>query len=295
MREHQKRVVIPAIREAGYTDLAEKLAVCGEYVRVLRCGRCGARHFGGYVRCKDRFCVVCEHARAVIYVARIYERMRMYPDLKWSLLTLTLRDMEDLGSMVWRIKNGWRVLTNTSKVWRQKWRDRMQGYVCTMEVKRGSRSGKWHVHMHVLVGQAEFGRDYGWLKEAWKEITGGDGSVDIRGVKNALKGALEVSKYCFKPGEYVPGDYGALIWNLRGVRRVSTGGVMRHLGRVVERDMDEVDEKQLGQFVCQLCGFDQATLESIRYELLRDSILLDVPESQWAIGVVDRHEGCELV
>lgn len=286
--------VIPKIEQAGYNDLANKLRECGYFINVIKCLRCGTQHFGGYNRCKNRFCLNCQHVRSMLYVGRVAERMRENEGLyDYSFLTLTLRDQDNLRDMIKKLGDFWRQLYHSRKEYAKKFKQRIEGYIKSLEVKRGENSGKWHCHFHILVAQSklrEFEKDFFWIRDAWKDITKGEGSVFIKQCKgNLFDIALEVVKYIFKPMNYTIENYSELIQGLEGVRQISTGGVFRGLNKKVEKDMDKVEEKSLDQFVCQRCGFDQGQLESIKFALLKDIILYDSRDYQLEIDQRDLH------
>lgn len=279
LRRRMRQDVVPEIRSAGYEDLAKKLELCGIFINTIRCLRCDTRHFAGYQRCKNRFCLPCSHVRSMLYISRIVERMREIEGHRYYFLTLTLRDMENLSKMINMIRECWLRFYNTDKEIRKKFKQRFDGYIKSIEVKRGSGSGKWHVHIHMLLSQdenKEFEKDYYWIKEGWKKVTKGEGSVFIKQAKGeVIDIALELVKYILKPGEYKASDYEEIIPALEGVRQISTGGIFRGMNKQVEYDMDHVEEKKLEQFICSRCGFDIGVLESIEFKLLNNIILYD--------------------
>lgn len=284
--------VIPKIKLAGYDDLAGKLLECGYYVNVIKCLRCETKHFGGFNRCKSRFCLNCQHVRSMLYVGRVAERMIENDGLyDYSFLTLTLRDEDDLRKMIKNLGDFWRQLYHQRKEYAKKFKDRIDGYIKSLEVKKGENSGKWHCHLHILIAQRkerEFEKDFYWIKDAWKDITKGEGSVFIKQCKGSLFDiALEIIKYIFKPMNYTVREYEELINSLSGIRQISTGGIFRGLNKKVEQDMDKVEEKSLDQFICQKCGFNQGQLESIKFEFIKDIILYDTKDYQWEINQKD--------
>lgn len=284
--------VIPKIKAAGYEDLARKLSECGYFVNIIRCLRCDTSHFAGFNRCKNRFCLNCQHVRSMLYTGRVYQRMKENEGLyDYSFLTLTLRDQDNLREMIKKLGDFWRQLYHVRKEYCKKFKERIEGFIKSLEVKKGENSKKWHCHYHILVAQSklrEFEKDFYWLRDAWKDITKGEGSVFIRQCKGDLFDiALEIVKYIFKPACYSIEEYEELIRSLSGVRQISTGGIFRGLNKVVEEDMNKVEEKTLDNFICQKCGFNQGQLETIKFELLKDIILYDPGDYQWEISQKD--------
>lgn len=280
--------VIPVIREAGYDDLADKLDSCGLFINVIRCINCNTRHFAGYFRCKSRFCLPCSHIKSMLYISRIVERLKQLEGYRLYFLTLTLRDRETLKGMIEELRDAWKKLTNTNKESRKKFKERFQGYIKSIEIKRGKNSGRWHVHYHVLLYQynyVNFEKDYEWIKRIWKDITKGEGSVFIREARGEILDiCLELIKYILKPGNYKVEDYNEIIPAISGLRQISTGGVFRFLNKEVEDDMNRIEEKNIDNFICQRCGFNKGELETIKYELVKDIILYDLVDNQQEKG-----------
>lgn len=280
-REYMEKSVIPAVREAGYQSLAERLSTCGMFVNTIRCLRCESRHFAGFLRCGSRICLPCARVRGLLMFARVMQRIKdldVEGNVYLYFLTLTLRNMANLKEMIGIIYGFWRALTHERKELRMLWKQRFIGYVRSMEIKRGKNSRLWHVHFHVLLVAREYGRDFEWICKAWKDITGDNGSVWIEGVDKTEKAVLEVCKYLVKPGNMDAEDWRHILESITGVRQVSTGGVFRGLASQVEEDMKTVEEEKLAQFVCAICGYDEGKLESIEKELTKDLVLFDVPK-----------------
>lgn len=269
--------VIPKIREAGYNDVAERLVTCGTFINCIECSACGSKHFAGFLRCKSRWCLPCARVRHLLWFGRVMETIRTLDIRYINHLVLTHRNMDDLARMVRLMGEYWRSFVNGNKESRNLFKARFQGYVRNVEVKLGANSGKWHVHFHVLLVSYDYGRDYDWIHEGWKEVTCGEGSAQIRGVSCREKVALECTKYILKPARYSASDWNSILSALTGVRQITTGGIFRGYEKIVERDMERIEEEKLRRFVCALCGCTEGELITIERELIGDEILWDCP------------------
>lgn len=274
MRERQNLITeqIARIRP----DIAERIRACGQFIMAIVCNSCDTKHFGGYTRCKSRWCLACAKVRAMIWVARILGFMCKYEGkYEYHMLNLTMRSMNDLGIMLGTIKRYWRTLVNKNGKHSVMFRRRFVGGVRSIEVKRGKQG--WHVHIHALVctHKGEYQKDYKWLYEAWKYITKGDGSVYIKKIKGSIKDIVEVTKYIVKPGKYSDDDMRDMIECMVNMRQVSTFGVMYGMDKEVEEDMENVEEKKLAQFICAKCGCTEGQIRKIEIEIAKQIILYD--------------------
>jgi hypothetical protein len=109
--------------------------------------------------------------------------------------------------------------------------DAVTGGVAVVEIKKGSNSGRWHVHLHVLAHSSYL--DARRLSEAWQRATGDSFIVDVSRVKSDTKGIGYVAKYAGKgwTAEVVR-DHDALVEcvvALRGRRLLLTFGSMAKL------------------------------------------------------------------
>jgi hypothetical protein len=106
--------------------------------------------------------------------------------------------------------------------------DCVDGAVWSYEVKRGSGSGKWHPHLH-MIALAEVEPDQVALSAEWLEITGDSFIVDVRPIsqEDPVSGFLEVFKYAVKFAEQEPADTVEAFCVLRGKRLIGSAGCFR--------------------------------------------------------------------
>lgn len=277
---------------------AQEVALCGEFVQVAYCKRCKAKHFAGNNRCRSRFCIDCAHRRSMIYVARMLGAIMPYLEQGYipHMLTLTIRDGENLSERLKFLCDSWRKMTHEDREGRRKYKERMKGGFRTIEVKIGAGSGLWHPHIHALYlsPSDEFEKDFNWLRRVWKRVTNDNGSVEIHQVKSRndtgiLKAVCEVVKYCIAVDKETLGymsdaredlrRFEELYYSLKGKRMFNTWGLLRG---IKESDLeDEVsceleDEKKLTEFICQLCGGNEYEVRSVLYSTLEGELLLDL-------------------
>lgn len=257
-RRIMEEEVIPAFRSIEYWGIG-RLERCGEVVRVLECRDCGTRHFAGFSRCKDRWCLPCSRVKALIWIKRTLDIMdKLGPSYDYHMITFTVQDKDDLAERISFLYQSWRRLVH-GRATRERFHSRFVGGQRSLEVKLGANSGKWHVHYHCLaatrapavgVGSAaprvrnsfspedggEFGadhsptggtgyqKDFDWLMPAWKKATDGQGSVEIHKVKERGLGRIaaivEVLKYISKPGSSILKDRDRLQEMVRVLRHV---------------------------------------------------------------------------
>lgn len=139
--------------------------------------------------CHDRFCTPCANARS----ARIQSRLTdLLPDRTLRFLTLTLGGPDlPLEDQLDRLLKSFQRLRR-----RKLWAERVEGGVAFLEVKRSSRTDRWHPHLHVLL----IGRYFPLadLKALWLDVTGDSWVVDIRVVKSRQAAIAYVAKYATK-------------------------------------------------------------------------------------------------
>ena len=100
--------------------------------------------------------------------------------------------------------------------------------VWSYEVKRGSGSGLWHPHLH-MVAMSHEQPDQQALRDEWQELTGDSWSCDVRPieVEDAASGFLEVFKYALKFSDMTPADTVHAFRTLKGKRLVGSAGLFR--------------------------------------------------------------------
>lgn len=144
--------------------------------------------------CHDRLCQPCQTARRALLVANVTEAINR-SKLAVRFLTLTLRATN--STLVDKLQR----LTDCFKSLRRRkfWKDAIIGGAFFIEVKLGSGSGDWHVHLHVLVESTFI--DQRTLSQEWYAVTGDSYIVDVRAITDPAKRAAYVTKYATKPAD----------------------------------------------------------------------------------------------
>ncbi len=224
----------PEIAYPGAKRVAARVTCCGEYLlfrhyyTVDQVRLHAARFCMVHLLCP--LCAIRRGAKALgAYLPR-YEALRAAnARLRPFLVTLTVKNGDDLAERFRHLQASQREL------WKRRQRARgrtalegVQAAVWSYEVKRGSGSGQWHPHLH-MVAMAEVMPDQAELRAEWEQITGDSFVCDVRPIDedDAASGFLEVFKYALKFSDMTPADTFAAWRVLRGTRLVASAGAWR--------------------------------------------------------------------
>jgi len=213
---------------------------CGAFVEVDRADPNHVRLRGSF--CRDRFCLPCQHARALRIASKISAHAhelaavakRDDDDVRLRFVTLTVRHAQTpLKAQIAKLFDSFRQLRRLAF-----WRERVRGGVAVLEVKRSKDNRHWHPHLHVLVASTFIGQS--GLAEHWHRCTGTSYIVDVRLVKRPSQVVGYLTSYMSKPMSYAPtNNPDALREALQALRAVHTWftfGVARGL----KEDTDDV-------------------------------------------------------
>lgn len=234
-------------------QLAQRVASCGEYLVFRHYFTVDQVKLHGARLCmKHLLCKLCAIRRGAKYLAAYLQRFELLrasnPRLRAYLVTLTVKDGDDLKERFDHLHKSQREL------WKQKARGRgspldgVAGAVWSYEVKRGSGSGKWHPHLH-MIALAEHldGEDYhegtlGALSASWHNITGDSFMVNVKPIDqdDPATGFVEVFKYAVKFSDQSHADTLHAFQVLRGKRLIASSGVFRG----VPEPLDLLDDSE---------------------------------------------------
>lgn len=266
-------IIIPAATDAQIlpNDIL-KLKTCLSNFSVYRCKCCGSMKIASANRCKNRFCVMCQHLRTKKWLAKLtpilidWRRQGNYI----CMMNFTLKDMDSLSDMIFTINQAWRIMTHENKSSKDWFVDRFPGGLRSLEVVIGQNSKKWHCHLHCIVIQDIYSRDYNDLECRWNNAccsvlgikkSNKVGSVYINSISDNLeKSLLEVIKYILKPNLDLylnPLQFREAYENLKSRRQVNTWGLLRNLSKEVENEFNKND------YSCEECGCNDSTVEFI--------------------------------
>lgn len=157
---------------------------------------------------KHLLCPVCARIRAGKQISRYLERLEILrqetPQLKLALLTLTVKNGEDLQERFKHLQDAFRKYQAQRRDWLKKgWGFnelcKVSGAVFSYEVT--NKGNGWHPHLHAVVTLDDW-IDQEKLSAEWLKITGDSHIVDVRRIKgDPVEGFVEVFKYALKFSE----------------------------------------------------------------------------------------------
>jgi len=115
-------------------------------------------HRAGFCK-KHQLCPLCGMRRALkmtqAYMPKVEEVLKRDPELKAFLVTLTLKDGSDLQERVQHLLASYREMALQRRNAMNYKRSSIEmnkalGGVYSLEIKRGSGSNEWHVHLHAI-------------------------------------------------------------------------------------------------------------------------------------------------
>lgn len=248
--------------------LGQAVARCGEYLVFRHYFTVDQVRLHAAQFCKRHLlcplCAIRRGAKALQAYLPRYEAVRASrPDLSPFLVTLTVKDGDDLAERFQHLQAAQREL------WKRKHRgrgcsvDQVEAAVWSYEVKRGSGSGLWHPHLH-MVALAAARPDSAELARQWHEITGDSFVVDVRPIDQAdpVSGFLEVFKYALKFSDMEVEDTVAAAAVLAARRLVGSAGLFRGI-EIPEQLTDEpLDDLPFVEFFYRYLAGGYALRES---------------------------------
>ena len=276
-KELNTELVLPGMKKANQIKIYNQIDGCGRIVFAIECDNCNTDHFAGFMSCRSRWCISCQHKKTLCWLAKLMPIVNDWNGNS-TMLNLTIKDTDKLIDGLNLLNDSWRSFYNDDRKYREKFKRRFPGGVRSLEVKVGKNSEQWHPHYHMYCLQPlDYEKDYDWVKERWKSISGG--SVYIRQIKgNKLKGLIEVIKYILKPEESIYKNDKRLneaIKALTGKRQINSWGIFRGIEKEVEEMFDTYEEKKLSAFICAKCGCTEGYLKRLLYETLGNTVLYD--------------------
>jgi len=143
--------------------------------------------------CRDRWCPMCSGQKFSYAKQSTLDYLQTLKSPKF--LTLTLRNNEnDLKSQVEFLQERFRSLRQ-----RAYWKKNVRGGMWYLEIKRGSGSGMWHPHLHILLDGNYM--EQAKLSKLWELVTFGSPILYIVNVNDQERAAGYVAKYSAKPAK----------------------------------------------------------------------------------------------
>ena len=220
-------------KSQGLQLLAQRVKGCGDYLLFRHYFTVDQVKLHAASLCmKHLLCPLCAIRRGARFLAAYLDRFERIqadrPHLKAYLVTLTVKDGDDLAERFAHLHKGQRELWKRKQRGRGSALDGVEGAAWSYEIKRGSGSGAWHPHLH-MIALAESQPDQTALASEWHNITGDSYIVDVRPIDphNPASGFVEVFKYAVKFSDQAPADTVAAFLALRGKRLLASSGCFR--------------------------------------------------------------------
>jgi len=217
-----------------HQKMAKTVRECGDYLVFRHYFTIDRVRLHGASLCrKHLLCPLCAIRRGAKSLKAYLDRWEVIhvqrPQLRPFLVTLTVKDGPDLEERFKHLHKAQREL------WMRKHRGRVasplagvEGAVWSYEVKRGSGSGQWHPHLH-MIALAEHAPDQDELRAEWSNITGDSFMCDVRPIsqEDPASGFVEVFKYAVKFSDQPPADTVHAWETLAGKRLIGSAGAFR--------------------------------------------------------------------
>ena len=216
-----------------HQDTTRRVKSCGDYLVFRHYYTVDKVKLHGASLCmKHLLCTLCAIRRGSktmsAYLQRFQAITQQNPRLNAYLVTLTVKDGQDLGERFKHLQKSQRELWMRKNRGRGSVLDGVTGAVWSYEVKRGQGSGLWHPHLH-MIALAECQPDQERLGQEWHNITGDSFVVDVRPIsqEDPASGFMEVFKYAVKFSDQEPADTVHAWVTLAGKRLIGSAGAFR--------------------------------------------------------------------
>jgi hypothetical protein len=236
---------IGSLEKREYRKVVQRVKTCGDYLIFRHYFTVDQVKLHGASLCmKHLLCPLCAIRRGSKALKSYLDRWEVIRAEKTALkpyfVTLTVKDGADLAERFQHLHKAQREL------WMRKHRGRgspfdgVTGAVWSYEIKRGSGSGLWHPHLH-MIALAESMPDQAALSAEWLNITGDSFIVDVRPIdqEDPVSGFMEVFKYAVKFSDQPPEDTLHAWLTLKGKRLLASSGDFRG----VEMPEDLMDDE----------------------------------------------------
>jgi hypothetical protein len=209
-------------KRVHYEKISSRISVCGDYIGFKHYYTVGKVRLTGANFCKAHLlCPLCAIRRGSKFLESYLQRYEIIktdnPLLKLSMLTMTVKNGDDLGERFKHLKKSlkkmleWRRKTLDGKAGYHSEFSKIAGLVGSIEVTKDGGQGVnketgWHPHAHIMVlHEQRF--DYVALQDEWLKITGDSHVLNVTPAKHPNDPAqdfLEVFKYALKFADLTP-------------------------------------------------------------------------------------------
>jgi hypothetical protein len=252
----------PAVH-ARLGAVADRLRNCGDYLAFRHYFTVNKVRLHGASLCmKHLLCPLCAIRRGAKALKAYLDRWEVVraekTALRAFLVTLTVKDGPDLAERFQHLHRSQRELWKRRQRRRGSVLDLVEGAVWSYEAKRGTGSGQWHPHLH-MIALAESMPDARQLSAEWLAITGDSFVVDVRPIAqdDPASGFLEVFKYAVKFSDQPAADTVHCHLTLAGKRLIGSAGCFRGVevpGDLTDDESDLADLPYVTLFYRYLAG-----------------------------------------
>lgn len=255
-RQNIKKTTVDPLLLNAIDSPSTRLSVaqCGEYIGLDKNGHVVAANF-----CKHRLCPICCWRHAAKKWHRTYEiieKLRAEKPYTFMHMTLTVKNCpsEKLSSTISDMLKAVGRMTQN-----RRWKDRVHGYIRSLEVTYNASTGEYHPHFHYILCLSEdyitnpniYLSTYDWRK-MWEKAAKLDyvSQIDIKVIQGEelSKAVAEVSKYAVKAADIFkrikdPEELKVLLKAISGRRLYSLGGIIKdHDIKPIKLNADELAE-----------------------------------------------------
>jgi len=234
--------------EVEATKTAAGLATCGNYLHFREYFTVGKVRLHNATFCKQHLvcplCAIRRGAKALgAYLARWQVIQEQRPDLRPYLITLTVKNGEDLDERQAHLTRSLKRLMHHRRDFNAgtrgaPWTElcKAEGGVYTLELT--NKGNGWHPHCHMIALAASEPSQEA-LSAEWHRITGDSFIVDVRPITgDPSEGFMEVFKYAVKFSDLSLEDNWHAAQRLKGKRLLNSFGLFRGV-EVPESLLDE--------------------------------------------------------
>jgi plasmid rolling circle replication initiator protein Rep len=209
-------------KRAHYEKITSRISVCGDYIGFKHYYTVGKVRLTGANFCKAHLlCPLCAIRRGSKFLESYLQRYEIIkaenPALKLSMLTLTVKNGDDLGERFRHLKRSLKKMLERrrkalagARGWHSEFA-KIAGLVGSIEITKDGGQGEiketgWHPHAHIMVLHDER-FDYVALQDEWLKITGDSHVLNVTPAKHPNDPAqdfLEVFKYALKFADLTP-------------------------------------------------------------------------------------------
>ena len=238
---------------------ASKLSGCGQFLLFRNYYTLDQVKLEKFHVCNQHLlCPMCAGIRAARsmnrYIPAIDVLMRQNPRLKPVLLTLTVKNGEDLQERFEHLTRSFRTLLQRYRDFKKKGRGfnqfcKIDGGFYTTEYTYNEKTKQWHPHIHIFALINDW-IDQEELAETWHDITEDSYIVDVRRVRKTKehgysKAVAEVCKYALKFSDLSLENTWEAFLVLKGKRLTGSFGSMHGIKIPDTATPDEMPKEEL--------------------------------------------------